>query len=226
MSVQGKFLSLKNQLFVCFGFIVLFCGLLFHFFSDTYPMFRTFKYLFVIADCIGGVIVFLSLFFAFFSHRENLKESRKPLVIESALTFTFNFSLQASIFHYLFNNSLAPVNLGLFFIFASGFFFFVALYNLTLILFKKYYVILFTVFGFVSIGTLISGVLLTFTGSIEQITTYGIEVLVVGLMSILVIIIVLISYPKWKPLLLEDENEEDEEDEGDEKNEEIDEVEC
>ncbi len=225
MSTRGKFLTLKNQLFVSLGFIVLFFGLLFHFYSDTYPMLRTFNYLYIIADCIGVLIIFLSLFLAYISHRSNLKESWKPLVIESSLTFAFNFSLQASLFHYLFHNSLSPANLGVFFIFVSYLFLFIAIpMSLSFSLFKKYYVIFFTAIVFVSVGSVISGVILTFTGSIDPITAIGIEVLAVGLIFILSIIITFAFYPKWKFLLAEDENEketeEDEENEEDEKEEE------
>ena len=85
--------------------------------------------------------------------------------------------------------------------------------------------ILFTAIGFVSVGTLISGVLLTFTGSIDQITEQGMGVLFSGIFIIFSIIIFLIFYPKWKFLLLDDENEEVEEEEGEETIEEVDEVE-
>lgn len=220
MSARGKFLSLKSQLFILLGFIILFLGLLFHFYGDgTYPMFRTFKNLFFIADCIGGFIIILSLSCAFLSHRSNLEEAWKPLVIESSLTFAFSFSLQAAIFHILFNKRLPPVNLGVFFIFLAYLFVITSmLLSLVNFLLSRYFVILFPVIDIVSVGTAISGVFLTFTGSIDQIIGEGIGVLSLGIFSILSIIIAAILYPKWKFLLAEDENEEEEEE--DEANEE------
>ncbi len=224
MSARGKFVSLKNQLFVILGFIVLFLGLLFHFYSDTYPMLRSFNYLFIIADCIGALIIFLSLFLAYISHKNNLKESLKSLVIESSLTFAFNFSLQALIFHYLFHNSLVPVSFGIFFSFISYLLLFIPIpMSLTFSLFKKYYVLFFTAIVFVSVGTLISGVLLTFTGSIDPIIDEGIGALSLGVFSIFAIILTFAFYPKWKFLLAEDDEEEikdDEDIEEDEKEEE------
>ncbi|MBD3192841.1 MAG: hypothetical protein GF308_19535 [Candidatus Heimdallarchaeota archaeon] len=212
MSARGKFLSLKNQLFILLGFIILFLGLLFHFYGDgPYPMFRTFKNLFFIADCIGGFIIVLSLSWAFLSHRGNLEEAWKPLVIESSLTFAFSFSLQAAIFHILFNKRLPPVNLGVFFIFLAYLFVITSLLlSLVNFLFSRYFVILVPVIDIVSVGTTISGVFLTFTGSIDQITSEGIGVLSLGIFSILSIIIAAIFYPKWKFLLADDEDEEDE----------------
>ncbi|MFW9923078.1 MAG: hypothetical protein ACFFDW_07285 [Candidatus Thorarchaeota archaeon] len=214
MAAQKIFLSLKNQLFICLGFLVLTCGLLFNFFSETYPMFLEFKYLFITVDCLGGIIIFLSLFFAFYLPKEHMKgkELWRPLVIESSLTFSFNLSIQALTFHYLFHNSLLPVGLGIFFIFLSYCSLFISLpVSFTLSLFKKYYRIFFTAIGFVSISTLISGVFLTFTGSIEQITSEGIGVFSLGIVSIVAVFIVLIFYPKWKSLLSKEEEEEENE---------------
>ncbi|MHA1367469.1 MAG: hypothetical protein ACTSP5_13805 [Candidatus Heimdallarchaeota archaeon] len=178
--------------------------------SDKYPMFLTLKYLFIIVDCLGGSIVCIAVFLAFYSYRANLKESWKPLIIESALTFAGSFSLQATILHLLFHNNLAtilhllfhnnlaPVSLGLFFISIAFFFFFTALYYSTSYsLFKKYYMLLSPTIIFVSIGTLLSGIYLTFTGSIDQITSSGIGVFSVGLLFIGSLIIVFIFYPKW-----------------------------
>ncbi|MHA1759573.1 MAG: hypothetical protein ACTSXA_03015 [Candidatus Heimdallarchaeota archaeon] len=171
-------------------------------------MFLTLKYLFIIVDCLGGSIVCIAVFLAFYSYRANLKESWKPLIIESALTFAGSFSLQATILHLLFHNNLAPVSLGLFFISIAFFFFFTALYYSTSYsLFKKYYMLLSPTIIFVSIGTLLSGIYLTFTGSIDQITSSGIGVFSVGLLFIGSLIIVFIFYPKWKFLLAEEEEE-------------------
>ena len=209
MTVQKKFLSLTNQLFVFLGLIIVFLGLLFHFYSDIYPMLKSLNYLFILAYCIGGCIVVISIFFAFYSRRNNLKEERKQLVIETSLTFAINFSLKALVFHTLFHDTLTPVNLGVFFIFVAYFLFFIPLlYSLTTQLFKKYYVFLFIGIGFVSLEALISGVFLTFTGSRDQIVTSGIELLALGIFSIVLIITVFIFYPKWKFILSDEENEE------------------
>jgi len=165
-------------------------------------MFNSFKHLFIIVDCLGGCIVVLALFLVFFLDRNSLKESWQPLVIETSLTFAFNFSLQALLFHLLFTNSLSPVNLGIFFIFISYLFAIISLvYSLTGNLIKKYSAISLIAIIFVSLGALTSGVFLTFTGSIEQITNNGIEVFIVGIMSLSFLIIVFIFYPKWKHLL-------------------------
>ena len=211
MSSQRKFLSVKYQLFVCLGFFTIFAGLLLQFFSETYPMLMTFKPLFILVDCIGGAIIFLTLFFAYYLNRKNLSEIGRPLIIESLITFSFNFSYQALIFHYLFNKNIVPVNLGIFFTFLAYFLFFVPLlFCLNLSLFKNYYPILVILISFIAIGTLVSGIFLTFSGSSEQITGSGIELLALGSFSIIFLIIVFVFYPKWKPVLFADENEEEE----------------
>ena len=215
MAKREKFLSLKNQFFVCLGFAILLCGLLLNFYSENYPMFLTFKHLFIIVDCIGGVIILLSLFLAFYLRRENLKELGKQLIIESSLVFAFNFSLQAVVFHLLFNNSLLPASLGVFFVFISYCFLFIVIpFNLTLFLFKRYHVLYFTTVGFVSVSTVVSGVFLTFTGSIEEITSNGIGVLSVGVISISALVFTFIFYPKWKFILLDEKIEEEEKEES------------
>lgn len=212
MSTKRKFLSVKYQLFVCLGFFTIFAGLLLQFYSETYPMLRTFKLLFIIVDCIGGAMIFLTLFFAYYLNRKNLSEIGRPLIIESLITFSFNFSYQAIVFHYLFNKNIVPVNLGIFFTFIAYFLFFVPLlFCLNLSLFKDYYPVLVILISFIAIGTLISGIFLTFTGASDQITGSGIELLALGSISIVFLIIVFIFYPKWKPVLLADENEEEEE---------------
>ncbi|MBN1330921.1 MAG: hypothetical protein JXA54_15725 [Candidatus Heimdallarchaeota archaeon] len=219
MTVQKKYLSLRSQLVACVGFIILFLGLLFHFLSDRYSMLKAFKQLFIIIDCLGGCIIVIALIFVYNHHRNNLKETKLPLIIESSLTFAFNFSLQAVIFHLVFTNSLVPVNIGLFYLFAAYFFTFMALIlSLTNSLFKKYSVVLLTLVSFVSGGTLTSGVFLTFTGSINAITSSGISVFSLGIISITGLVIIFSFYPKWKVHLLEGEKEEEEGEQKDEEN--------
>ena len=217
MTDQKKFLSLKNQLVVFLGLIVVFLGLLFHFYSDTYPMLKSLNYLFILAYCIGGCMAGISIFIAFYSQRNDLKEARKQLVIETSLTFAINLSLQALVFHTVFHDKLTPVSIGVFFIFVSYVLVFIpTLYSLTTKLYKKYYVLLFTIIGFISLEALISGIFLTFTGSIDPIVTSGIELLALGIFSIVVIITVFIFYPKWKFVLSDDELEEEDEKEKEE----------
>jgi hypothetical protein len=209
---QKKYLSLKNQLIACFGFMVLFLGLFVHFFSKNYHQLWLSQSLIVLVSCTGAAIVVLSLLFAFIPNRNHLDELWRQLVIESSLMFAFNFSFQALLFHYFFYNILAPVSLGVFFIFLSYFILFLPLpISFTLSLFRKYYVIYFIAIVFVSVGTLASGIFLTFTGSIDPIIDEGIGVLSLGAISLLFIVSFIIFFPIWKSLLSEDEINEKEE---------------
>lgn len=218
MSIREKYPSLTNQLFVWLGFVILFVGLLFNFFGEFYPNFRTFNYLFIIVDCVGAIIILLSLFFAFYSHRTNIKELRSQIFIESSLNFALNFSLQALAFHYLFHNSNSPAGLGIFFVFVAIMCTVVALFLcIEQFLVWKYKVTFLITICLVPINTTLSGIFLTFTGSNEQIVTEGISVFFLGLTSILFLIIGFIFYPKWKFLLKENGKEdEDAEEETDE----------
>jgi len=223
MFARGKIVSLKNQLIIWLGFVVLFVGLLFHFFGEFYPMFRTFNLLFIIVDCIGAFIIILSIFFAFYSRRANIKEFQSEIIIETSLNFALNFSFQALAFHYLFHNSNSPAGLGVFFVFVAIMFtvvgFFVSLKNSII---WKYKVIVLITMCLVPINTTLSGIFLTFTGSSDEIVEEGISVFFLGLTSILFLIILFMLYPKWKSLLSEEQNEEDDNEEGmDEENEEV-----
>lgn len=208
MNKRRKFLSIKKQIINFIGFLVLLIGLLFHFISDTYPMFRTGEYLYIIVACLGGGIVIVSVFLVFFSNRTILQETWHHLIIESALTFACGFSLIATILHIAYQYNVKAVDLGLIFMTIGWFFFFTALFHsANYSLFKQYYVLLTPTIILLTIATLLSGVFLTFTGSVEQITSQGIGVLFAGIFFLVTLIIIFSLYPKWKVLLIEGEDE-------------------
>jgi hypothetical protein len=134
------------------------------------------------------------------------------------------FSHQATLFHLLFTYDLSPASLGVFYIFLAYFFAITALFmSFNDALIKTYYKIHLIIFTFIVLGTITSGIFLTFTGAIDAITDNGIGVLIVGIIFSPILLVVYFTYSKWKSFMLEyyeeEDNEEIDEEEEEEKNE-------
>ena len=218
LSAERKFFSLKYQILIFVGFVILFGGLFLHFYSDIMLSLRAFTSIYIIADCLGVLLILLSISLVIFTNKATIKETWRTLFIESSLTFSFSLSLIATLFHIIFHDTPLPVSLGLNFIFVS---YMLVIFSLVMSvdqsLFGNYYGLFVSVIVIIILGAVTSGVFLTFTGSRDEIVDSGIGVLSLGAVSLLALIIGLLFFTKRK-LLSHDEDDEfvegDEEDEN------------